>query len=150
MRAGGQDRAPMRAPVVSGEGASVYRSAWHPGPAHNDHGMAMQSGQVKTVRDVSALGFCQDLGNGEIRLLLAPSWLLTGCQQLVCGVDHDRPAVLGTDPAGEPEPRPAINACDMRAAVEQRGQMAGRILDFVGEHGVVLGGADPGVVSRVR
>jgi hypothetical protein len=55
-----QDRAPMRAPVVSGESASVYRSARHPGPAHNDHRMVKQSGQVKTVRDGSALKFCQD------------------------------------------------------------------------------------------
>jgi hypothetical protein len=97
----------MRAPVVSCESASVYRSARHPGPAHNDHRMVKQSGQVKMVGDVSALGFCQDLGNDEIRLLSAPSWLLTGCQQLVCGVDHDRSAVLDTDPAGKPEPRPA-------------------------------------------
>jgi hypothetical protein len=55
----------MRAPVVSWESASVYRSARHPGPAHNDHRMVKQSGQVKMVRDVSALGFCQDLGNDE-------------------------------------------------------------------------------------
>jgi len=55
-----QDRAPMRAPVVSGESASVYRSARHPGPTHNDHRMVKQSGQVKTVRDGGALRFCQD------------------------------------------------------------------------------------------
>jgi hypothetical protein len=55
----------MRAPVVSGESASVYRSARHPGPAHNYHRMAKQSGQVKTVRDGSALKFCQDQAMGQ-------------------------------------------------------------------------------------
>ena len=55
----------MRAPIVSRESASVYRSARHPGPAHNDERMAKQSRQVKTVRAVSALGFCQDQGHGR-------------------------------------------------------------------------------------
>src|SRR6266487_5454433 len=76
------------------------------------------------------------------RVSLARSWLVTGCKQLVCGIDHGGPAVLDTDPAAEPEPRPAIDACDMRAAVEQGDQVPGRVLDFVGEHGVLLGGAD--------
>src|SRR6266567_77356 len=83
-----------------------------------------------------------NVGNARTRLALALSWLLTGCQQLVCGIDHGGSAVVDTDPAAEPEPRPAIDACDMRAAVEQGGQVPGRVLDFVGEYGVLPGGAD--------
>src|SRR5947207_5021662 len=43
---------------------------------------------------------------------LGLSWRFTGGEQLVCGIDHGWPAVLGADPAAEPELRPAVDACD--------------------------------------
>src|ERR1700722_16032911 len=51
-------------------------------------------------------------------------------------------AVLEPDRAAEPDPGPADQAGDVRAAVEHRGEVAGRVVDLHREHRVPLNWAD--------
>src|SRR5215470_10754057 len=61
-----------------------------------------------------------------------------GGHQLVRRIDHDRTVGPHTDLAAEPDPAPAVQSGDVRAPVEQRGQVAGRVRDLRREHGVAL------------
>ena len=63
---------------------------------------------------------------------------LAGRQQLVRRVDHHRPAAADPDLAAQPDLDARPQARDVRAAVEHRGQLAGRVLDVAGQHRVVL------------
>src|ERR1700748_503950 len=66
-----------------------------------------------------------------------PAGHLRTCQ-LVRGIDHDPGPALDPDRAAEPDPGPAFDAGDVRAAVEQRGQVPGGVADLAGQHRVPL------------
>src|SRR5215472_12251406 len=65
-----------------------------------------------------------------------------GGHQLVRWVDHDRAVASYADLAAESDPAPAVQPGDVRASVEQGGQLAGRVGDLRSEHGVALDRAD--------
>src|SRR6266699_5441964 len=64
------------------------------------------------------------------------------CQQLVGGVDHDGAAVLQAHRSAESDPGAAVEPGDVGPPVEHGCQLAGRVRDLGGEHGVLLDRAD--------
>src|SRR5215472_6642202 len=79
---------------------------------------------------------CRAGRRGSVAELLVPGVGrgLAGGEEFVSGVDHDGPARADADGAAEPDPGPADDARDVGAAIEQRGQVTGRVGDLAGQY----------------